>query len=753
MSTVDDSRLEARLAAIEQAIAMLQQQVTHLSWELDVAVPAKLMVGPLPAPASPAAAPHAQPAPATQPVLAVAPPSAAAGVPTVPSGAPVAPAMAAAVAPAEPVAAGPSTAPLRPAAGHGSSEDRARALAGQWALLVGAAALFLAAVLFLSAGWASLPPVFKPLIGIGAAASALLAARRWGAQLQPWAREGLVGLGIGLLYTSAWGAFSPLQLVGALPTLAVAVGLTLYAWGASQRLDARSPLAIAWLGAYMAPLWLEAGTDQHLTVALYALVLQAGALFEAYRGRQVAVLWGGWLGTALLLCVGLSSMEGIERTVGWLACAAAASGYFVVNTVWGLRAEGPRDLRHDALVMVATAGLMALMLVNAWPLTDDAQAGLAVLGSGLPLAAAAVWKSRRAPQDTVFTASCALGALGLLTLAVPVAFEATGCAVSWTLEAVALALLAVSHPAWALAWPVRIVSGLAGFALVGVLCLVALGTVDASLRGGVLYTVAVGTAAVVIWTRRHGQELGHTLVAMCLAACTLLWGFEAFAGLQHLGVGSAWREAGAGPRLGFTVLGPTAMVVYLGVMARRWQQRAVAQVATLGWVFAAAGGLLAVCLDRANHPTPFTAATALAVLASGVALTRLARGALAPMLAEGGGNHLATLVAGFTLLASTIETYRIVSLLPGSGSNAAWLSVSVVWAVLSAVTILMGMRLSHRHLRQGGFLLGAATALKVVFTDVGVLDTAGRVVVFTLVGLGFLGVGLVYGKRREGSEG
>jgi uncharacterized membrane protein len=106
------------------------------------------------------------------------------------------------------------------------------------------------------------------------------------------------------------------------------------------------------------------------------------------------------------------------------------------------------------------------------------------------------------------------------------------------------------------------------------------------------------------------------------------------------------------------------------------------------------------------------------------------------------------LVACFAVAAAGLEAYNLVAEV--ADNSQAWVSVSVAWIATAAGLVTVGMRVSSPELRQLGFGLLAFTSLKVLLTDTAQLDSMGRVAAFGLIGVVYLGVALVYGRRRPG---
>jgi hypothetical protein len=149
---------------------------------------------------------------------------------------------------------------------------------------------------------------------------------------------------------------------------------------------------------------------------------------------------------------------------------------------------------------------------------------------------------------------------------------------------------------------------------------------------------------------------------------------------------------------------------------------------------------------------PLTAPASLLLLAVGCGLAWLLRGRLAPLAPEGTAETFACFVAGFATLAAAVEAYNVVLALPATGPRDAFVAVSVAWFAVGAAIVLVGLRLSSRPLRQGGLGVLALTGCKVLLLDTAQLGTMGRVAAFTLIGVVFIGVALLYGRQQMGRD-
>ena len=182
--------------------------------------------------------------------------------------------------------------------------------------------------------------------------------------------QALMATGLAGLYVVAYAAHGVYQLIPATPAFGLMVAVTAAAVLLAIRLDARLLAALAWIGAYLAPVLISTGEDRAESLFAYLALLAAGALVvdrrRAWPETLVLaqagtwILYGGWFTTFA---------KGPRFTV-------AAAGLLLFTALFAL---GPRRTNWPST-------LAALLIGSVWMLGAFAQdavvVGIALLGLG-----------------------------------------------------------------------------------------------------------------------------------------------------------------------------------------------------------------------------------------------------------------------------------------------------------------------------------------------------------------------------------
>jgi uncharacterized membrane protein len=288
-------------------------------------------------------------------------------------------------------------------------------------------------------------PVELRLAAIGAAAVALLAFG-WRLRLRrPDYAQVLQGGAIAVLYLTLFAAFRSYGVLGAAPAFALMVAVAAFAAALAVLQDARSLAVIGALGGFATPLIVSTGSDNHVALFTYYLVLDAGI---------AAVAWfRTW------------------RSLNLIGFAAT----FIVATAWGVLRYRPEDFATSEAFLIAFFLLFVLILVlPARRAASDGEAGLprrsdawvnSSLLFGLPTivfalqyglvrgtafgtalsalalggfyALLATWMKKRPQLGLTFDASLAIATI-FLTLVIPFALDERSTAGAWTIEGAGL---------------------------------------------------------------------------------------------------------------------------------------------------------------------------------------------------------------------------------------------------------------------------------------------------------------------------
>lgn len=489
------------------------------------------------------------------------------------------------VAPLEPATPEPLRPAGVPAPAPQPKPDLEWRVGATWLNRLGAAAILLAAAFFLSysfkQGW--ITPAMQCLMG-GAFSLALVGAgerlRRRG---QRGFSQGITAAGIGIAYVSAYAAHAlyhliPLPAAFALMTAATLLSILVAAWG-----EAQAVAVLGYLGAVVTPLLLRTGKDPILSLALYLVVLSAGAVFQGRKRGWAVVRWVAWAGSALLLSLWTLRYLGpgsrVPFTAGVLAIALAYQ--------WDAVTRLGRDARTaDAVLLALNALLATAGIYVAWDAAFPHWMGTLAM-SGAALQSWSGWKGwlrdRAHPAPWVLVAHAA----SLIAVAVPLQFDGKGVAIGWAaqvlvaawaarqygqrwlaLHAVGTAVLSIWHLAafelsekaapFLTVGPWEVTTPLVACAGVAAACLGA-AVLASGWTGYVLGALATVAAFLGCFGRLEG--FAGTLPAMA-------WAGAVFAALMH------WPE---GRRLAFATLALAAVKLWAVDVALQegWKAAAV----------------------------------------------------------------------------------------------------------------------------------------------------------------------------------
>ena len=289
-------------------------------------------------------------------------------------------------------------------------------------------------------------PVEMRLAAIGAAAAILLGFG-WRLRLKrPDYAQVLQGGAVAVLYLTLFAAFRYHDVLGAMPAFVLMVAVAALAAALAVLQDARALAVIGALGGFATPLIVSTGSNNHVALFAYYLVLDAGIALVA------------WSKTWRLL-----------NLVGFVAT-------FVVATAWGVLQYRPEDYATSQAFLIAFFLLFVVILVlparrvataasvdgaaprrEAW-VNSSLLFGLPTvtfaleygLVRGTPYGAAlaalllagfyvllATWMRRRPELGITFEATLAIATV-FLTLVIPFALDERSTAGAWTLEGAGL---------------------------------------------------------------------------------------------------------------------------------------------------------------------------------------------------------------------------------------------------------------------------------------------------------------------------
>jgi len=609
-------------------------------------------------------------------------------------------------APAAPAAATgpvrPPAAPVLPPAPAPSLEER---IGVTWFTRIGAAVLVLGAAYFFKYAvdneW--IGPWGRVALGV-LAGVAVLAGAEW---MRPKARpayvQGLVGVGLALLYVSGYAAYGFYELLPMPVAFAALVVVAVLAAALSVRHRSEVVLVLA-LGAALAnPVLLSTGHDRPLAHGIYLLAVTSGVLAVAVRQRFAAAAWLAVAGSA-----GLS--------MAWFG-RFFRNGPPAIDPLDGRAIPGSAGAYFPLATRLVPLGLVAAFAAQ-WVVTakaarrrdwaDPGPTGMRLAGLLFAHLGAALLLADRPELLAMAAAMCGLASVLLLRADAQTPLVALPLMVSFVFL-MARAELARSRPLLMLAPAVLWVGIYVGDMIRRARS--RSGQRPSSAEAAILTFSLV--SAVILSARillpDHPEALAALLVLLAAGAVVL----------------GAWTDRPA-------VLGTGAVVTFLALLAAN--PRGVSMPAgflllTAAWgAVYLLGGAHALLLRRATASASIVLVTVAGPLGfAAVLLAGTARGdsGLRSLAAAGAG--LAVLALGVAVLRLRSDGRTAATALLGCGVGLVTLAiglafsgvtVTLVWALLGLVVVGLGARDGDDRWLAGGVALLAVALLRMLAVDV-----------------------------------
>ncbi len=694
----------------------------------------------------------AKPRPAAAEAEATAPGTPAASMPT-----PTAPASApdvqkehahAEAAPAE--LGGGSPAPAFANAGTGPDEPRPSfesTIGKRWMTWVGAVVLFCSAGFFLKYAFENdwIGPTGQVVLCALVGLVAMLGGHHFVAKGWRILGQGLVGLGLAVLYATFFAGFS-LYSPAVLPQTA-AFGLMVAVTVAGMRLavlhDAQPVACLAVLGGLLTPVLVSTGTDARDVLFGYLLLLDAGVLAVAFVRQWRALDTLALAGTIVLYAGWFAQYYGRSDLIPALAWLA------VFYLVFLALPFAYHLVRQEAVGLARF--LMALAdavfaFGYAWSMLHEEHAsalGFVALGLAAAYVGLGALLRRRIPSDARSLFAAVALATVFLTLAVPLHLRAHGITLAWAVEGPVLLYLGYRFRYG----PVR------GF-------------------GAAVLVVAVVRLFAAHWPPHHDLFVPfanrHFLSAMAAPVAMAVYAVIHRVQREHAGLFDRFCQFAAG--LGAGVLGLIVLHGELGSwLDNEYNEYVSASGLTLLWTAGAAAYLAAGV--RVKSVWPWLAGTLLMPIALVLGLVAYVEG--------GRGDALLFAHLGFVAclaLVLTVFTYAVVSRRTAVGGESArrvlppcyrWcgillllgllsmevyrfcdnsrsgqMGITLVWGLYAIGLLAVGFWRRHRPFRLFALGLFGLAALKLVLIDMTHVEDIFRVISF--MGLGLLMIGASY---------
>ena len=268
-----------------------------------------------------------------------------------------------------------------------------------WFTRVGALAMLLGVAYFfkyaIDSDW--IGPLGRVALGALAGVAVLAAAEIARARTKPIFIHVLSGVGLALLYLSAYASHAFYHLLPAAPAFAAISIVTLLGGALAIRHRAEPVLVLALIAGFAAPVLLSTGEDRPAALFGYLLVLSAAGLAVAVRidfriaawvaMGGTAALFAGWYGKFFETSTDATYATLGSRSVALAAVAAYVAEWLAVYAAAKRRATLQPVAIAVAALLAAHAGLTALLF--------DAPIRLGALLTGIALLATALLRRER----------------------------------------------------------------------------------------------------------------------------------------------------------------------------------------------------------------------------------------------------------------------------------------------------------------------------------------------------------------------
>ncbi|MEZ4403197.1 MAG: DUF2339 domain-containing protein [Kofleriaceae bacterium] len=566
--------------------------------------------------------------------------------------------------------------------------------------------------------------------------------------------QGLMGVGLGLVFCAGYAGFARYQLFGAELAAAVMVIVTALGLAAAVRRDAAAIAVLAVLGGYLTPALVSDGTGTREVLCGYLLLLDLGVLGVALVRRWRGLEWVAGAATWLLVAGWYHRADAPAQvpTLAW--CLTFAALFIAVPLAYHLRRRIalPRGrVRLAILDGLVGFGFAAVVV-------DGASHALAALAGGFALAYLGVVSltRRRLPGDGAAHARFAIVAIAFATLAVPMWMRGSGVTLAWAVEAPVL-LVAGTHyrlRAARLAGAAVLALAAAHFVTGHVPLHPELATpfINSAFASAALLAAAAGSYA---WLgRRAAGWLGDERLAR-VAAWTG-WGAVALVLVlldRELWLTARWAS-------GVELARPLGLAYALAVAAiaglappRRDDHRGVVTMAAL--VVAAARAILLVDQPLAGipvvNPAFLLGAITCGVMAAVAHRWRATTSEATTLVRDVGTFILAAAAIGAWLLISH-EAWGHARLGVDDPVRARWLgqaALTCAWGASAGALLVIGFRLRAPTARLAALALFGLTVAKVLLVDLARVDQGYRVLSLVVLGTLLLAVSALYHRRRS----
>ena len=571
-----------------------------------------------------------------------------------------------------------------------------------------------------------------------------------------WLGQGLMGVGLAVMYVAAFGAYAFYELLPHATVFLVMIGITLLGMSQAVRHNALSMAFMAVLGGFLTPVLMSKGENARDALFAYVLLLDLGVLavawFKQWRFLDVLaflgtmLLFGGWFAK-----FNSDALIHWQATVLWLVCFYAV--FLLAPFVYHLRLATPVTGERFVLAVTNAMGLFCGLYTV---LHGEHRVLLSVLTVGMSgtYLGMGVLIRERIKDDAKAVLGCAALFVSLLTLAVPIALDLYAVTIAWAIEAPLLLFLACVYAYQ----PLRIGS-------VVPLCL-AVGRLfvfhwplhtesfqlffNASMGTGVFVVLAGG---VFTWLcHRHAQDEDEHRAKWVVGVASVFLGlfllhqelwlwlkFERHADMQYL-LSLIWTVSGAmalclGQRYECKRLRDLTLA-FAGI-ALIWVAKSYLGQRYSGWLFLNLRFMVAL-------------ASIGLLMAFGFVIRRFEDLSVLETARLAYYTFVVAVIGLFAWL--NVETYQFAMMFNSSAQKSHWaahMGLSLIWGLYATGLLIFGFARRVRPARLAALGLFGVTALKLVFVDLAGVQEVFRIISFIVLGLLLIAASYLYHRAEK----
>ena len=319
----------------------------------------------------------------------------------------------------------------------------------RWTTWIGGLVLFLGAGLLIKYAFEKswLGPGYRVTLGCLAGLCIGAAGLRFIRRQMRALGQGLVGVGLAVLYASLYGAYGLYELLPQTIVFALMTGVTVAGMVVAVSFDALPIAFMAVLGGFITPIMLGSGQDSRDSLFAYLLLLDIGvlgvALFRHWRALDVlaftgtSLMFGAWY-----ITFHQADTYALAPTMAWLTAFYLV--FLIEPFAYHLRLRTPIVGERFALAVTNAVGMFGW----AYVLLHEQHPhilGTITLGMSAAYLVLGIWMRRMIKEDRRAIFGFASLFIAFLIIAVPIHLDMHAVTIAWAIKAPVLLFLAYKY--------------------------------------------------------------------------------------------------------------------------------------------------------------------------------------------------------------------------------------------------------------------------------------------------------------------